>query len=202
MAVGANKTRIRDTAILVGSCFAVILFSKQLVSHEQIIMHESLEIIGYFMACIAAIGRIYSTAFLGGFKGNKIVDYGPFSVCRNPLYMFSFIGVCGIALMSLHLFVIIIMPLGLLAIYIPLIKREEVILAERFGKTYANYCAKTPRLVPKFALYKAPEKVEMAPEKLLSAVKDSVMWFAAYPLLELIEKIQDAGYIKPLFHLG
>lgn len=199
MAVGANKTRIRDTALLVIGCFVVILFSKQVFDEDFDFGHEGLEFVGYFMVCAAAVGRIYSTAFLGGFKGNKIISYGPFSVCRNPLYMFSFLGVCGIAVMSLHLIVMIIMPLGLLAIYIPLIKREEAFLTERFGKEFTDYCAKTPRLLPKFSLYNAPEKVEMAPAKLWSAVKDSIMWFAALPLLEIIEGLQSSGILKPVF---
>ena len=202
MAKKLNKTRIRDTAALVGSCFIAILFSKQIFDHTEIGAHESMEFFGYFLVAAGAIGRIYSTAFLGGFKNGKIIDYGPFSVCRNPLYLFSFVGVCGIAIMSANLFAIIVLPIGFLAIYIPLIKREEEYLKSSFGQPYINYMKKTPRLFPNFKLYHAPKEVTMTPKTLLNAVKDSVMWFLAFPILELIEWLQDAGYLKPIFYLN
>ena len=201
MAVKLNKTRIRDTALLIASCFALILFTHQMIGHDKEMLHESFEFAGYFLISIAAMGRVYSTAFLGGFKNGKIINYGPFSVCRNPLYLFSFIGVCGISLISNHIVVMAIMPLGFLAIYIPLIKREEVYLIDKFGKDYTNYMKKTPRLFPKFSLYHAPAEVPMTPRTLLNSLKDAVMWFLAFPLIEIIEWLQNAGYLKPLYYL-
>ncbi len=197
-----NKNRIRDTAALVGSCFIAILFSKQLFDHSASAAHESFEMAGLFLISVAAIGRVYSTAFLGGFKNRDVIDYGPFSVCRNPLYLFSFIGVCGIALMSVNLFAIIVLPTGFLAIYIPLIRREEEYLKGAFGQPYINYMKKTPRLFPKLSLYHAPKEVTMTPKTLLGAVKDSVTWFLALPLMESTEIIKDAGYLKPVFFLN
>lgn len=202
MAKKLNKNRIRDTAVLVVSCFVAILFTTQLFDHNDPEIHETLEFIGYMLVSVAAIGRVYSTAFLGGFKNGKIIDYGPFSICRNPLYLFSFIGVCGFALMSVNIFAMVAMPVGFLAIYIPLIKREEVYLESQFGKAYTSYKKKTPRLFPKFKLYHAPATVEMTPRTLLNAFKDSLMWFLAFPLLEIIEWCQDKGYLKPVFYFN
>jgi protein-S-isoprenylcysteine O-methyltransferase Ste14 len=202
MAKKLNQTRIRDTATLVSSCFIAILFSKQLFTHAEFGAHELMEFAGYLLVSAAAIGRVYCTAFLGGFKNRNVIDYGPFSICRNPLYLFSFIGVCGISLMSVNLFAIFAMPLGFLAIYIPLIKREEEYLIKTFGKEYLSYMKKTPRLFPNLKLYHAPATVEMTPRTLLNALKDSVMWFLAFPLLEFVEWLQDAGYLKPMFYLS
>ena len=102
--------------------------------------------------------------------------------------------------MSVNLFAIVVLPLGFLAIYIPLIKREEEYLKEIFGAEYIKYMKKTPRFFPKFKLYHAPAEVTMTPRTLLSATKDSIMWFLAFPLLEVIGWLQSEGYFKPLIH--
>lgn len=200
MAKKLNKNRIRDTSVLVGLSFIAILFSKQIFDHNEPEKHELFEFTGYFLIAIAAMGRVYCTAFLGGFKNHNIIDYGPFSISRNPLYLFSFIGVCGFALMSVNLIAIIIMPAGFLAIYIPLIKREEIYLEGKFGKAYLTYKKKTPRLFPNFRRYHSPAEVAMTPRTLNNALKDSIMWFLAFPALEFIEWVQDEGYLQPFFY--
>lgn len=202
MAAKLNKTRIRDTRIVVLVSFLIILFTKQIFDHDDELIHEPIEFFGYFLIAICAIGRVYCTAFLGGMKNREIIDYGPFSICRNPLYMFSFIGVVGFALMTVNIAVLILLPTSFLLIYISLIKREEAYLEEKFGQVYAEYKSKTPRLFPNFKLYHAPETVEMTPRTLLRSVGDSAMWFLAYPLIEFVEYLQEAQILKPFIYIN
>ena len=196
-----NKNRIRDTKIIIAVMFLVILFSRQMIGHNELVVHELLEFTGYFLVSFCAMGRLYCTAFLGGQKNQNVIDYGPFSVCRNPLYAFSLIGILGITLISNHLIVMAVVPFAMLIVYHYLIKREEVYLEEKFGKEYVKYKNSVPRLFPKFSLYKAPQKVDMYPKTLLRAFGDAAMWFLAFPLIESIEYVQEAGYLKPLFML-
>lgn len=201
MAAKLNKNRIRDTKFVVILSFIIILFTKQIFDHNDEEIHEPVEFFGYFLVSICAIGRVYCTAFLGNLKNQDVVDYGPFSICRNPLYLFSFIGILGISLMTVNIAVVIIMPLAFLAIYISLIKREEIYLQEKFGEKYIIYKNKTPRLWPDFSLYHAPKTVNMAPKNLLRAVGDSAMWFFAYPLIEFIEYLQDENILVPFYSM-
>ena len=82
-----------------------------------------------------------------------------------------------------------------------LIKREEEYLENKFGEKYTKYKKKTPSFWPNFKLYHAPSVVQMTPKTLLKSVKDSAMWFLAYPLVEFIEYIQDHGILKPLIYI-
>jgi protein-S-isoprenylcysteine O-methyltransferase Ste14 len=202
MAKKLNKTRRRDSAIVMLITFIIILLSKQLINekrHEE--LHESMEFIGYFFVVICALGRVYCTAFLGGFKNRAIIDYGPFSICRNPLYVCSIIGVIGISIISNHISVIVTAPVAIIVIYYFLVRREEEYLKEKFGKEYLDYYNKTPRFIPNFRLYHAPKTVEMVPKTLTNGVKDALLWFVAFPALEMVEYIQEIGWIKPLFVL-
>ena len=196
-----NKTRKRDTNYLLLLSLLLIIITRQTTHSGAEGSHDVIENWGFILAAFAAIGRVYCTAFLGGFKNQQVVDHGPFSVCRNPLYLFSLIGVTGIALMTVNILVIVILPLGVLLIYLSLIKREEVYLTEKFGAAYLAYKEHTPMLIPNFKLYHAPKTIEMTPRTIRNAMIDAMMWLLAFPLIEGIEYLQDIKVIKPLLYI-
>ena len=160
MAQKLNKSRMFNSKVALILAFLLILFSRQIWENESP-LHELLDFSGYFLIALCALGRVYSTAFLGGFKNKDLITYGPFSVVRNPLYVFSLIGVTGIALISNHLAVIIGLPVFFLVLYTFLIKREEQFLESEFGESYQEYKKTVPRLLPNFSLYNAPETISM-----------------------------------------
>ena len=192
MAKNLNKARMRQSRYLLLIVLAIVFFTRALIPIETPI-HHGLDFLGYLFVAVCALGRLYSTAFLGGFKNDTLITYGAFSVVRNPLYFFSLVGMTGIALMSGYLIIIIIMPLFFAVLYHYLIQREEVFLLEKFGHAYANYMKSTPRLFPNLKLYNAPEKIETVPKYLNKAFKDAIWWFAAFPLFELAEYFQTSG---------
>ena len=155
---------------------------------EGTVMHGLLRALGSLLIGLAALGRLYSTAFLGGFKNQKLVVAGPFSVVRNPLYVFSFIGVLGLALATAQVVLMVAAPALFLLLMHRLIGREEVFLRERFGDEYQNYCAQTPRFVPRLSLYQAPDTMDMCPQYLRNALKDAIWWFSAIPVLDLLSR--------------
>ncbi|MCB1530464.1 MAG: isoprenylcysteine carboxylmethyltransferase family protein [Rhodospirillales bacterium] len=200
MARSLNKSRMRNSRIVLALVLCAAFFTKALVGYETP-FHDMLDFAGYVLVAFCALGRLYSTAFLGGFKNEKLITYGAFSICRNPLYFFSLLGMTGVALISAHLAIIIVMPLTFLVLYHFLILREEAFLKETFGQAYLDYMDSTPRLFPNFRLYKAPHKVEVAPKYLKKAFLDAIWWFAAYPLFEFAEFLQESGLIRPVLML-
>ncbi len=198
MAKNLNKSRMRDSRVVILAVLFAAFFTKALIPYETH-MHEGLEFFGYFLIALCAMGRLYSTAFLGGFKNQTLITYGAFSVVRNPLYFFSLVGMTGIAFISTHILIIIFMPLFFIVIYHFLIRREEAFLLETFGAEYEAYMKSVPRLIPNLRLYKAPEKIETVPKYLNKAFKDAIWWFAAFPLFEFAEYLQEDGIVTPLF---
>ena len=192
MAKKLNASRVRDSRL-------VVLVALAIIFAEETELHQIIEWIGYFLVAICVIDRVYCTAFLGGHKNAKLITYGPFSVCRNPLYAFSLIGILGVALISNHLVLIFAIPAFILLVYLSLIKREEDFLRQEFGAQFDAYCTRVPKLVPKFSLYEAPETIPMNPRFLLRAIQDGIWWFAAFPLIELIEYLQDTNRMIVLF---
>ncbi len=200
MAQDLNKRRIRYTKM---GLIAVLLlgFVTQPLLDGEGAVRTCFDVLGAVLVSVCALGRLYCTAFLGGHKNTTLVAHGPFSMVRNPLYFCSFIGVCGVALLSNYLMFIVVVPTLFLSIYIPLIKREELFLAEHFGESYRAYCASVPRLFPNFRLYQAPETVPMQPRFMLYALRDSILWLSILPLFVLIEELHEAGILATYFQL-
>ncbi len=185
MSYSLNNTRIRDSW-LVGIAAAILyVFSDNLFPIHSL-PYLLLSYAGYFMVAICALGRVYCTAFLGGNKNTNLITYGPFSIVRNPLYLLSLTGATGIALITMKLPIMILAPLAILVIYHFLIRREEEFLSQHFGDEYEEYKKSTPRLIPRFSQYQAPETVPMDTKKLLHSLRDAVWWFVPFPLMGLV----------------
>jgi protein-S-isoprenylcysteine O-methyltransferase Ste14 len=198
MAKDLNKFRIRDTKLILILCGIMVLFSTPIDENEGS-LHRMLDMLGSVLVGMCALGRLYCTAFLGGHKNQSLITYGPFSVSRNPLYFCSFLGACGIALISNHLTLMVILPVAFCIVYFALISREEVYLIDHFGDDYKQYCLTTPRFLPNFRKHTVPETVTMYPKFIRRGLKDSLMWLSVLPIFELIEKLQESGILPTFF---
>ena len=191
---------MRDTRILVGVVLLAVVFTAP-VLREGSFLNAIIRLAGYILLSACAIGRIYSTAFIGGVKNDKLVTAGPYSMCRNPLYFYSLLGAAGLGLLSGEIIPTAIITGGFLFIYNGLISREEGFLAEKFGQSFAAFKASTPRLLPDLKKYNCPDELPFQPRYFNMAVRDAAWWFVAVPFYELIHALQHAGIIKPLFAL-
>lgn len=200
MARSLNKQRMIQSRVLVIAAFALAIFTQAWIAYDGPV-HEAFDYIGSLLIAVCALGRLYATVFLGGHKNDSLITHGPFSVVRNPLYFFSLLGVTGIAMITGHVLIMIVLPTFFIFMYHHLMLREEAFLREKFGAPYKEYCKKTPRIIPNLKLYNAPEQVLAVPKYVNKAFADAIWWFAAFPVLELIELLQREGVLKPLFYM-
>lgn len=164
-------------------------------------VHEHIEWIGQMLILTGIGGRMWSTLYIGGRKSSEVVQTGPYSMTRNPLYFFSAIAAAGVggqmgsfALMA---------AFGVLCwfAFSIVIRREEEFLSAKLGKPYLDYLARVPRFIPNPAIYRDEELVTFRPALLSRTLKDGLAFFVSVPLFELIETLQDKGTIPVLFHL-
>lgn len=200
MAVALNKSRMIESRFAVAVAILALICAQPLLA-ENNLPHEILEYVGILLIAICVIGRVYTSAFLGGFKNERLIDIGPFSVVRNPLYVFSLIGIAGIGFLTGYLTIMIGLPVFFVFLYKRLIRREEQFLLEKFGRPYHDYCQQVPKLWPNLRRYHAPETLSFSPRYLLFAAWDAFWWFLAIPVVEGIETLRSMGVIAPLFSL-
>ena len=141
----------------------------------------SFGVITLLMVCIAAFGRVWATFFLGGNKNTCLIKEGPFSVCRNPLYLFTSFGALGIALESHQLPIVIAVACFMLIYYSAQIRREERDLARLFGQSYIEYMQTTSRFLPRFDRYRPPAAHMTTNSKLVrNAMRDNLWWLIVW----------------------
>ncbi len=162
---------------------------------------ENLEILGLMLIVMAIAGRAWCTLYIGGRKSQELVADGPYSITRNPLYVFSTIGATGAGAISESIIITLAAGVGAYVVSNLLIKAEEVRLEELFGETFRAYMARVPRFWPNLKLYEDGGEVTFSPRFLMSTVKDGLVFLAAYPFFEGIELLHEWGTIPVLFRL-
>lgn len=77
-----------------------------------------------------------------------LITDGIYARVRHPRYAQLLIALVGYALIANHLASYIVVALWLPAIHV-IVALEEKELLEHFGESYANYCLRVPRFIPK-----------------------------------------------------
>lgn len=185
-------------AIVIGLLVVALLFVR---SRSDGHLHEYIEAFGISLIVAAILGRMWCTLYIGGRKSAEIVQTGPYSITRNPLYVFSSIGAIGIGAQTGS--IIIALAFGVLCYlaFAMVIRTEEKFLKANFGKPYAAYCASVPRFFPKFSLFRDEVELRVKPDRLYRTFTDGLVFFVAYPFFEVIEYLQNIHALPVLLRL-
>ena len=84
-------------------------------------------------------------------KGSKLATEGPYALTRNPLYLGSSMIGAGFALAGRSVWVAAAFAALLVLVYVPVIRREERFLREKFGTAYDDYARGVPIFFPRIA---------------------------------------------------
>ncbi|NYT62739.1 isoprenylcysteine carboxylmethyltransferase family protein [Alcaligenaceae bacterium] len=195
------QVRRRNTLTVYGIVLACILPFLASTWTDSSLMHQGVEWAGLALIVIAILGRCWCMLYLGGHKGADLIDQGPYSISRNPLYLFSMMAVAGIGAQSGSILLGLVLALFVYAVFNNVIDEEERLLRKVFGPHYAEYCARVPRLLPRFSLWKSDDQVMFSVSGLWNTIRDAAPYLLALPLFELIEWGQSAGWLPVLLRL-
>jgi protein-S-isoprenylcysteine O-methyltransferase Ste14 len=182
----ARPICLRVVAILT---IAALLYTKPLWEDPSPI-HESLEILGFLLLMAGVAGRLWCTLYIAGKKSRQLVTGGPYALCRNPLYLFSFLLVAGVILLFQNIIVFLLLGVFFPAFHLLAIDREERNLAGVFGNDYLAYCRRVPRLLPALRNWRAAfdlQGLAVSPRHLARTVTDCAGYLLALPLANLLE---------------
>lgn len=164
-------------------------------------LHEGIEFLGLALIVLCICGRMICTLYIGGRKIESLVTAGPYSVVRNPLYTLSIVGAVGVGA-QLGSFVLAVVTGAVAAlVFLLVILKEEQMLVLRFGKTYEDYRASVPRLIPDFSLWRDVDKVEVNPRLVRVTALDASIFLLSIPLAEVFEHLHDTGLLPTLIVL-
>lgn len=160
-----------------------------------------MEVTGMVFIVACTFGRLWASLYACGYKDETIIRQGPYSVMRNPLYFFSFLGTIGIGLASENLLVLGLGVVAFLLYYPFVIRSEEAYLSNKFGDEYRTYMRSTPRYLPDFRQLAEPEFHQVNVRAYKRALSDATMFVWLYLLMLIVEKLHYMKVLPVVLHI-
>jgi protein-S-isoprenylcysteine O-methyltransferase Ste14 len=160
---------------------------------------ELVKLAGFALVFAGVLGRILCTVYIGGRKNRELCQSGIYSMCRNPLYFFSFLGLIGIFLVSQHITITLVAGSLFLILYHNVILSEEKKLLALFPQEFPTYEKTVPRFWPRWGSLKDSRILEVNTGIFIRSLSE-VLWFLfALIAIEAIGIMREHGVIAPFF---
>jgi protein-S-isoprenylcysteine O-methyltransferase Ste14 len=169
---------------------ALLYFVAIIISRGQLrddAVGEATKDLGYLLIIAGSMGRIWCAIYIAGRKNKELCTDGPYSICRNPLYVFSYFGMMGLAIGANNVVLAAIATPIFWIYYAVVIRSEESVLSGLFGESFEEYKRKVPAVLPKFSGYWTRPEFSIQPKKVLAGMVDAMWFLWAVMLLEVLE---------------
>lgn len=145
--------------VLVPAFLATLLSTPALPPWPWVV--ASLNAAGWAAFAAGAALRFWATLYIGGRKERDLMTEGPYSICRNPLYLGSLLLMLGVGLLMKSL--VFTAAVGVVAaVYLSTtVPVEEEYLRATHGQAFDRYAASVPRIVPSLAAFHTPPTIEV-----------------------------------------
>lgn len=189
--------------LLVGAALIIVALSLFTESawRNVTLMHDLIQAAGLVLILSGALGRIWSSLYLNGRKNTELMTHGPYSLTRNPLYVFSIMGVTGMGLLSGSLLTGLISGGLIYLVFNWVIAQEEDTLQMIFGAPYTNYKKHVPRLGITLRQWNNPENLEISMKALGRTVREALCFLLAGPFFILLNYLHKDSIMPVVWHL-
>ncbi len=194
-----NKRLFLCKILIVIISFAIVLSDH--VDLEKTIFSFFMGLSGYVLLCVSAFGRTWASAFISGKKNKSLVTGGPYSLVRNPLYLFSFLGFLGAGFAFESISITVALVVVFSVTHWPSIMSEEKKLGELFGVGFQVYKTKVPRFIPNFSKLTYPEQTIISPKVFTRALFESSLIMGVFLAARVVEWAHDHSLLVVLFRM-
>ncbi|MFM7134583.1 MAG: methyltransferase family protein [Planctomycetota bacterium] len=189
--------RLLASRIALGLAVACTLFTTH-AWDEHGGVDTALSAAGDVLLIAGCIGRIWCAVHIDGRKNLELVDVGPFSISRNPLYCFTFIELVGAGLAFESLVITALFLTVFFATHWPTILKEERFLAGAFGDAYAAYLKRVPRFVPNPWIYRGTPELTLGTAAFTRAMMEAALIPLVYLVAQGVERAHEANLLPQL----
>jgi protein-S-isoprenylcysteine O-methyltransferase Ste14 len=191
MSASRSTPRLRLTVWLLAAAMTLVAVSERRLCNG--FAGDLMQLAGLACIACAALGRIWTSAFIAGFKDTSLVREGPYSALRHPLYALSLLAMLGVGLATRSIAITLTLVVAFVAIYLRSARREDAFLAKAHGKTHDEYGRSLRAFWPDFREYRVPESIEVRPRVFWKAFLDAGSLLAFYILVRLADLLQVSG---------
>jgi protein-S-isoprenylcysteine O-methyltransferase Ste14 len=164
-------------------------------------VHESLEWVGIALISVCVVGRTWCILYISKNKNHELIQDGPYSTMRHPLYFFSIVGAIGVGAQAGGITAALVAGFLTWAVLLRMAQVEEDNMLNIFGAKYFEYMMRVPRFRPNFSLYHSRTSLEVFPRQIAVTFFDAMIFFVAVPLMELFDYLHDVGVLPTLIWL-
>jgi len=180
--------------------FVVALFSTPLVragSWIDVVMNAA----GWAAFVAGAAVRFWATLFIGGRKDKVLMTDGPYSTCRNPLYLGSLLLAIAAALFLKSVVFAVALVGVALAYVLATVPAEEEFLRARHGEAFDRYVASVPAVIPSLRAFRTPPEVAVNVHTLRLECSRASRWIWLPPLALGVFYLHQLSWWPVLFNL-
>jgi hypothetical protein len=117
-------------------------------------------------------------------QNRQVARTGPYRFVRHPFYFANALLDSGIVIMSGFWPLMIVAPIWWLAVYIPVMRREEAHLTQLFGDEYTKYAGTVPRFIPwRKPLPRGASGFSWSSRNILETETSRALKYLAYPIM-------------------
>ncbi|HVX11994.1 MAG TPA: isoprenylcysteine carboxylmethyltransferase family protein [Pirellulales bacterium] len=179
---------------LLGAAFGVlVLFSPPLFDDAQW-EKVPLEILGWLIFFAGAGLRFWATLYIGGRKRLVVVNEGPYSVCRHPLYVGTFLIALSVAVMLQSMTFLTCVLVGGAFYALATVPAEERYLTGQLGESYLRYCQEVPRFVPRLSNFSTPMTLVVSIRALRLECSRAARWVLLPVLADLLCQVRGEAW--------
>jgi protein-S-isoprenylcysteine O-methyltransferase Ste14 len=146
-----------------------------------------IEFFGYFFLLAGLTIRIWSIFYIGGRKTKTLVTDGPYSLCRNPLYVGTVLLAVGAGLCFENVFMFLVLLAVIVLVHIFTVRAEEKHLEEIFGEEFRDYKRRVNRYWPNLRNYHTPDVIPVSVRAIQRIAVDTLMVLLIPEIEDLLE---------------
>jgi len=191
MTTSRSTPRLRLTALLLLSLLALVATTERTAATG--LAGLLVQLLGLACIACAALGRVWASVFIAGYKDSQLVRGGPYAVLRHPLYALSLLAMLGVGLTTRSATLTAALLVAFAAIYARAAREEDGFLRSAHGDAFDRYARDVHAFRPRWSAYTVPEAIEVRPRVLWKAFLDAGTLLGYWALLIVADALQRAA---------
>lgn len=191
MTVSRSTPRLRLTALLLLGVLMLVATTERTLATG--LAGLLLQLGGLACVACAALGRVWASVFIAGYKDAQLVRGGPYAMLRHPLYALSLLAMLGAGLTTRSATLTAALLVVFTVIYARAAREEDRFLRSAHGDAFDRYAREVNAFLPRWSAYTVPESIEVRPRVFWKAFLDAGTLLGYWALLILCDALQRAA---------
>lgn len=188
-------------SILIITPFALLAALSVPIISEESIVDFLFDAAGWACFFAGATFRWWATMYVGGRKEQELTVDGPYSVCRNPLYLGTFLLTLSIAFFLHTLMFAVGLVIASQLYLLVTVPWEEKRLLKKFGERYHAYRQRVPIFFPEFSKFQSPPTIQVNLNGLTGEFRIALRWIWIPLLAEAVAHLRTESWWPALLRL-